>query len=83
MLGKSYQITGNFKTSISSTQRKEDKETWRSNMEEQKSIQRMRLANKKWESGLVREIKKVDRKARCAAKRKVEKLKKRLKVNCV
>ncbi|KAJ8375265.1 hypothetical protein SKAU_G00058450 [Synaphobranchus kaupii] len=62
---------------VSSGQRKEDKETWWWNEEVQESIQRKRLAKKKWDSQGDEESRQVYTEKRREAKREVAKAKER------
>ncbi|KAK3532082.1 hypothetical protein QTP86_007080 [Hemibagrus guttatus] len=62
---------------VSSGRRKEDKETWWWNEEVQDSIQRKRLAKKKWDMDRTEENRQEYKELQCRAKREVSKAKKK------
>ncbi|KAK3571395.1 hypothetical protein QTP86_010707 [Hemibagrus guttatus] len=67
--------TGRKVLGVSSGRRKEDKETWWWNEEVQDSIQRKRLAKKKWDMDRTEENRQEYKELQCRVKRKVSKAK--------
>ncbi|KAK3517015.1 hypothetical protein QTP70_030440 [Hemibagrus guttatus] len=67
--------TGRKVLGVSSGRRKEDKETWRWNEEVQDSIQRKRLAKKKWDMDRTEENRQEYKELQCRVKREVSKAK--------
>ncbi|KAK3567338.1 hypothetical protein QTP86_019605, partial [Hemibagrus guttatus] len=67
--------TGRKVLGVSSGRRKEDKETWRWNEEVQDSIQRKRLAKKKWDMDRTEENRQEYKELRCRVKSEVSKAK--------
>ncbi|KAK3525463.1 hypothetical protein QTP86_031912, partial [Hemibagrus guttatus] len=67
--------TGRKVLSVSSGRRKEDKETWWWNEEVQDSIQRKRLAKKKWDIDRIEENRQEYKELQCRVKREVSKAK--------
>ncbi|KAK3508314.1 hypothetical protein QTP70_020508 [Hemibagrus guttatus] len=67
--------TGRKVLGVSSGRRKEDKETWWWNEEVQDSIQRKRLAKKKWDMDRTEENRQEYKELQCRAKREVSKAK--------
>ncbi|MCJ8739588.1 hypothetical protein PDJAM_G00048970 [Pangasius djambal] len=68
-------VTGRKVLGVSSGRRKEDKETWWWNEEVQDSIQRKRLAKKKWDMDKTEESRQEYKELQCRVKREVSKAK--------
>ncbi|KAK3513535.1 hypothetical protein QTP70_016470, partial [Hemibagrus guttatus] len=68
-------VTGRKVLGVSSGRRKEDKETWWWNEEVQDSIQRKRLAKKKWDMDRTEENRQEYKELQCRVKREVSKAK--------
>ncbi|KAK3516006.1 hypothetical protein QTP70_000892, partial [Hemibagrus guttatus] len=67
--------TGRKVLGVSSGRRKEDKETWWWNEEVQDSVQRKRLAKKKWDMDRIKENRQEYKELQCRVKREVSKAK--------
>ncbi|KAK3546875.1 hypothetical protein QTP86_003805 [Hemibagrus guttatus] len=68
-------VTGRKVLVVSSGRRKEVKETWWWNEEVQDSVQRKRLAKKKWDMGMTEENRQEYKESQCRVKREVSKAK--------